>query len=328
LPEQVFVTYPIPDPGLPLLRERFDVRVFDQDRPPSPNEIVTNAAGCSGILTLVRDPVDAVTLSALRGLRAVANYGVGYDNIDVRAATARGVMVTNTPDVLTDATADLTLALILAAARRIGEGERIVRGGRFTGWDPKMLLGAEVFGRTLGLIGFGRIGQAVAKRARGFDMRMLYVARHDAGIAHALGARRVPLDDLLAQSDFISIHVPLKSETRHLIDERALRHMKPNAILVNTARGPIVDEKALVRALKESWIAGAGLDVYEKEPALAQGLAELPNVVLLPHLGSATVRARAEMARRAATNLIAALSGERPSNLVNPEVLEIRDARA
>jgi glyoxylate reductase len=204
----------------------------------------------------------------------------------------------------------------------------MVRAGRFTGWDPKMLLGAEVFGRTLGVVGFGRIGQAVARRARGFDMRMTYFARHEVGVAHALGASRVTIDELLEQSDFVSIHVPLSPETRHLIDATALRRMKPEAILINTARGPVIDEKALVGALREGWIAGAGLDVYEDEPALAPGLLELENVVLLPHLGSATVRARSEMARMAATNLIAALSGERPPNLVNMKVLEKRDASA
>jgi glyoxylate reductase len=191
-----------------------------------------------------------------------------------------------------------------------------------------MLLGADVFGATLGLIGFGRIGQAVAMRARGFEMRMLYTSRHEVGLAQALGARRVTLDELLEQSDYVSVHVSLNDATRHLIGESALRAMKPTAYLVNTARGPIIDEKALVRALREGWIAGVGLDVYEREPQLTQGLAELDNVVLLPHLGSATVRARSEMARLAATNLVAALSGETPPNLVNPEVLQARNASA
>jgi glyoxylate reductase len=328
LPDRVFVTYPIPDPGLQLLRERFEVKVFEADRAPTRDEMIAGAAGCSGVLSLVRDPVDDALLAALPAVRAVANYGVGYDNIDVPAATVRGVMVTNTPDVLTDATADLTLALILAVARRIGEGERMVRSGRFKGWDPKMLLGADVFGATLGLVGFGRIGQAVARRARSFEMRMLYFSRHEVGVAHALGARRVTLDELLEQSDFVSVHVALNKHTRHLLDQTALRRMKPTSYLVNTARGSVVDEKALVRALREGWIAGAGLDVYEREPDLSSGLTELENVVLLPHLGSATVRARSEMARVAATNLVAALSGETPPNLVNPEVLETRHASA
>lgn len=326
--DQVFVTYPIPDPGLPLLRERFDVRVFEADRAPSRDELIAMAAGAAGVVSLVRDQIDATILAALPNLRVVANYGVGYDNIDVAAASARGVLVTNTPGVLTDATADLTWALILAVARRIGEGERIMRAGRFRGWDPKMLLGADVFGATLGLVGFGRIGQAVASRARGFDMRMVYISRHEVGVAHALGARRVTLDELLEQSDFVSLHVSLNEGTRHLIGEAALRRMQPTAYLVNTARGPIIDEKALVRALREGWIAGAALDVYEREPQLTQGLAELENLVLMPHLGSATVRARSEMARLAATNLVAGLSGERPPNLVNPEVLRARDASA
>jgi glyoxylate reductase len=301
-----------------MLRERFEVRVHESEVKPADAEIATAAAGCSGIVSLVRDIIDTALIDRLPGLRAIANYGVGYDNIDVEAATARGILVTNTPDVLTDATADLTFALLLAVARRLGEGEAMVRAGKFQGWSPTMLVGADLAGSTLGLVGFGRIAAAVGRRARGFDMRLLHTARHDHLEAAALGSRRVEVDELLAESDFVSIHVPLTDETRHLIDAKALRKMKPTAYLINTARGAIVDEAALGEALATGVIAGAGIDVYEREPEIHPSLIKLSNVVLLPHLGSATVGAREGMSRLAAANLIAALSGERPPNLLNP----------
>jgi glyoxylate reductase len=304
-----------------MLRERFEVRVHESEVKPTADEIAATAAGCAGIVPLVRDAIDAALLDRLPRLRAIANYGVGYDNIDVDAATARGILVTNTPDVLTDATADLTFALLLAVARRLGEGEAMVRAGEFHGWSPTMLVGADIAGATLGLVGFGRIAAAVGRRARGFGMQLLHTARHDHAQAEALGSRRVELDELLSSSDFVSIHVPLTEETRHLIDADALRKMKPTAYLLNTARGPIVDEAALAEALAMAVIAGAGLDVYEREPEVHAGLLELKNVVLLPHLGSASVGAREGMSRLAADNMIAALSGQRPPNLVNPEAL-------
>jgi len=328
----VFVTYPIPAPGVELLRDAgIDARAFDAPTipgtawlaPPTADDIATGGLGCRGLLTLVRDRVDAPLLERLPDLRVVSNYGVGYDNIDVPAATARGILVTNTPDVLTEATADLAWALILAVTRRVGEGERLVRSGGFAGWDPRMLLGLELSGATLGLLGFGRIARAVARRAVGFDMRVLKHSRTpDPAAAAEVGALSVDLDRLLAESDVISIHVPLGPDTRHLIGEAELRQMKPTAYLVNTARGPVVDEAALVRALQERWIAGAGLDVYEREPELAAGLAALQNAVLLPHLGSATVGTRAAMSRVAATNMIEALAGRMPPNPVNPDVLK------
>jgi glyoxylate reductase len=304
-----------------MLRERFEVRVHQSEVTPTADEMAQTAAGCAGIVPLVRDVIDAALLDRLPGLRAIANYGVGYDNIDVDAATTRGILVTNTPDVLTDATADLTFALLLAAARRLGEGEAMVRAGEFHGWSPTMLVGSDIAGRTLGLVGFGRIAAAVGRRARGFGMQLLHTARHDHAEAEALGSRRVELDELLASSDFVSLHVPLTEETRHLIDGEALRKMKPAAYLLNTARGPIVDEAALAEALATAVIAGAGLDVYEREPEVNAGLLALKNVVLLPHLGSASVGAREGMSRLAAVNMIAALSGQRPPNLVNPEAL-------
>jgi glyoxylate reductase len=317
----VYVTYPIPDPGLPILREHFEVRLHDSETKPTADEIADAAAGCPGILTLIRDLIDAALMDRLPGLRAIANYGVGYDNIDIAAATERGIVVTNTPDVLTDATADLAMALLLAVARRLGEGERMVRRGAFQGWTPTLLVGADVTGAALGLVGFGRIAAALARRAQGFGMRLLHTARGDHQEADQLGSKRVELDQLLAESDFVSIHVPLTPETHHLIDRAALAKMKPTAFLINTARGPVVDEAALAAALAGGGIAGAGLDVYEREPEVHPGLLQLENVVLLPHLGSATVGTRAAMSRVAATNLVAALRGERPPNPVNPEVL-------
>ncbi len=319
LTDAVYVTYPLPGPGLDMLGERFEVRVHESETKPTAGEIAAAAAGCAGIVGLVRDSIDAALMDRLPGLRAIANYGVGYDNIEVEAATARGILVTNTPDVLTDATADLTFALLLAVARRLGEGEAMVRAGEFHGWSPAMLVGADLAGATLGLVGFGRIAAAVGRRARGFGMQLLHTARHDHAEAEALGSRRVELDELLATSDFVSIHVPLTDETRHLIGAEALRKMKPTAYLINTARGPIVDEAALGEALATGVIAGAGLDVYEREPEVHASLLTLRNVVLLPHLGSASVGAREGMSRLAAANLIAALSGERPPNLLNPE---------
>jgi glyoxylate reductase len=304
-----------------MLRQSFEVRLQDSETRPSPDEIAAAAAGCAGLLTLIRDPIDAGLMDRLPGLRAIANYGVGYDNIDVGAASARGIMVTNTPDVLTDATADIAVALLLAVGRRLGEGERMVRAGKFQGWTPRLLVGADLVGATLGLVGFGRIGAAVGRRALGFGMRLLHTTRQEHPEAESLGSRRVGLDELLAESDFVSIHVPFTDETRHLIDAGALGKMKPTAYLINTARGPIVDEAALAEALADRRIAGAGLDVYEREPEIHPGLLRLDNVVLLPHLGSATVGTRAAMSSVAATNLIAALSGHRPPNLVNPEVL-------
>jgi glyoxylate reductase len=304
-----------------MLQEHFDVRLHDSESKPTADEIADAAAGCAGILTLIRDVVDAALIDRLQGLRVIANYGVGYDNIDVATATQRGIVVTNTPDVLTDATADLAMALLLAVARRLGEGERMVRTGNFHGWTPKLLVGADVTGATLGLVGFGRIAAALGRRAQGFGMRLLYTARRDHPEADELGSRRVELDQLLADSDFVSIHVPLSAQTHHLIDSAALQKMKPTACLINTARGPVVDESALADALARGTIAGAGLDVYEREPEVHPGLLKLDNLVLLPHLGSATVGTRAAMSRVAAANLIAALHGERPPNPVNPEVL-------
>jgi len=256
-------------------------------------------------------------------LRVISNVAVGYDNIDVEACNGRGILVTNTPDVLTEATADLGFALILAAARRVVEGDRYVREGRWSQWQWNAMWGAEIHGKTLGLYGFGRIAQAIARRGRGFSMRILYHARHRVSdeIEKSLGAKFVDLDTMLRESDFLSLHVPLTPETRHAVSTPQLALMKPTAYLINTARGPVVDEQALVQALQAGTIAGAGLDVFENEPTVHPALLTMNNVTLLPHAGSATNDTRLRMAMLASENLLAALRGERPANLVNPQVL-------
>jgi glyoxylate reductase len=269
---------------------------------------------------LLTDEIGPDVLDAAAGCKVFANMAVGFNNVDVAAATARRIMVTNTPGVLTECTADLTWALILAVARRVVEGDAEMRAGRFPGWGPLYMLGGEVSGATLGLIGPGRIAAAVARRAVGFAMPILYHGRRASAALEAQGARGVPLEELLESSDFVSLHVPLTAETRHLIDAQALARMKPTAYLINTSRGPVVDEQALVDALRSGVIAGAGLDVYEHEPRMVAGLSDCRNAVLLPHLGSATWATRGAMARIAAENVAAALGGRTPPNLVNQEL--------
>ncbi|SIO57793.1 glyoxylate reductase [Singulisphaera sp. GP187] len=321
MPGRAFITQPIPEPGPTLVRQAVDdLRSNSEDRVLSSAELSAAVAGCDAVLCLLTDKVDASVLEAAKGCRIFANMAVGYNNVDVAAASRLGILVTNTPGVLTEATADLTWALILGVARRVVEGDAEMRAGRFPGWGPLYMLGGDVTGKTLGLIGPGRIAVAVARRALGFAMPLLYHGRRPSPELDALGARHVALDALLAESDFVSLHVPLSAETRHLIDAKALGQMKPTAYLINTARGPVVDEAALVSALKSGRIAGAGLDVYEDEPRMAVGLADCQNALLLPHLGSATHATRAAMSRIAGENLVAALAGRRPPNLVNPEV--------
>ncbi len=321
--DSVYITRRIPDAGLDLLRrECAVVDVSPHDRVLTREELLAGVRGRDGVLCILTDTIDDEVLAAAGPrCRVFANYAVGYNNIDIAAATRRRILVTNTPGVLTETTADLAWAALFAVARRIAEGDRLVRAGRWAGWGPMQLLGHDVHGATLGIVGGGRIGAAVAARSVGFRMRVLYADAVDKPELARLGACRVPLDALLRESDFVSIHVPLDDSTRHLIGPRELSLMKPTAYLINTARGPIVDEAALVTMLRERRIAGAALDVYENEPHLTPGLADLDNVVCIPHLGSATQATRSRMAVMAAENLVAALRGVRPPNLVNPEAL-------
>ncbi len=299
----------------------FNVRVPEapQDRPLAREAFLDAIAGCDAVIGMITDRWDTEAFDrAGPKLRIIANYGVGYNNIDIEEANRRGIAVTNTPDVLTDATADIAWGLLLASARRFGEGERSLRAGGFRGWGPSDYLGVDLAGQTLGIIGPGRIGTAIARRSRGWDMRIVYTHKDPKpAFEQATGAQRLPLDELLATSDFVSLSCPLTPETRHLIGARELSLMKPTAVLVNTARGPVVDEEALVEALRERRIFAAGLDVYEREPELAPGLAGLDNAVLLPHVGSATFRTRETMARIVVDNVLALFDGRRPPTLVN-----------
>jgi glyoxylate reductase len=322
---KIVVTRRIPEPAVELLREAGDVWVSPDDRPLETQELHDAVKGADIAVTLLHDKVDDAFLDAAGDqLRAVCNVAVGFDNIDVPAATKRGVLITNTPAVLTEATADLAMTLILAVTRRIGEGERLLRRREEWSWHMFMLLGMGLQDKTLGVVGMGAIGQSVARRAKAFGMEIVYSDARQASeeVERELGARRVEIDELLRSADVVSIHAPLMDETRHLINSESLGQMKETAYLVNSARGPIVDEAALVEALKSGQIAGAGLDVFENEPDVHPGLLELDNVVLLPHLGSATIETRTAMGVLAAKNAIAVLKGERPPTPVNPDVLE------
>ncbi|MFW6150328.1 MAG: 2-hydroxyacid dehydrogenase [Chloroflexota bacterium] len=320
---RVFVTRRIPQPGMAILEEECEVEVNPHDRPLTHEETLEGVRGRDGLLCLLSDTIDEAVMDASPTLRVISNYAVGYNNIKVDEATHRKILVTNTPGVLTDTTADLTFGLLLAISRRVVEGDRFTRQGRFNGWGPMLLLGQDVHHATLGIVGLGRIGQAVAERASGFKMKILYTDMHRMSqeVERNLGAIFVTLDELLERSDFVTLHAPLVTETRHMIGEPELKKMKASAYLINAARGPLVDEQALLRALREGWIAGAALDVYENEPRLTPGLVELDNVVLVPHIGSASTATREKMATMAAENLVSGLRGERPGNLVNPEVL-------
>ena len=320
---RIYVTRPIPEAGLNILRHAHpDFEMNPEDRVLTRRELLAKVRGVEGLLALLTDTIDGELLDAAGPqLKIVANHAVGFDNIDLQAATARGVFITNTPGVLTEATADHAWALLFAVARRIPEAETFLRAGRFQGWGPLMFLGGDVTGRTLGVVGAGRIGQQMALRSRGFGMRVLYSGKSaNPLLDKELAARHVPLDELLRESDFVSLHVPLSSGTRHLINADSLKKMKRTAYLINTSRGPVVEEAALAEALRQGVIAGAALDVFENEPAVPPALLALDNVVLTPHIASATIATRSNMATMAASNLLAALRGERPPNLVNEEV--------
>jgi len=317
VPEKVLVTREIPEAGLRLL-EGFDVSVLFE-RPPERDELLEAVSGANGVLSTATEKMDGEVMDAAgRGLEVIANMAVGYDNIDVQAASERGIVVTNTPGVLDETTADVAFLLVLAAARRLGEGERLLRAGEWEWWGPKQLRGFDVWGKRLGIVGLGRIGQAVARRGRGFGMEILYHNRSRKEEAEEeLGARYLELDELLRESDFVSIHTPLTDETRHLIGERELGLMQETAVLVNTSRGPVVDEGSLADALEDKRIFAAGLDVYEEEPKVHPRLLELENVVLAPHIGSATIETRDRMATLAAENLAAVLRGQEPKSPVS-----------
>ncbi|MHB8587880.1 MAG: 2-hydroxyacid dehydrogenase [Candidatus Dormibacteraceae bacterium] len=318
---RILLMHPILDPGPAILAEAAEVVAYPANQPLDEASIRRAAEGCVGIVSQLMDPIRETVLS-MPGLKIVSNVAVGFDNIDVPAATAHRVMVTNTPGVLDDSTADFAFTLLMATARRIVEADNFTRQGRFRGWAIDMMLGADVFGATLGLIGVGRIGRGVAHRAKGFNMRVLYYDPHPLppDAEQELGLTSVELGRLLAESDFVSVHVPLTPETQHLLSTPQFGQMKKSAILINTSRGPVVDEAALVEALNAKKIAGAGLDVYEREPAVHPGLIAMPNVVLAPHIASATVRTRSEMSAMAARNMATAVRGGRPPNLLNPEV--------
>ena len=321
---KVFVTREIPKIGLELLEKAgFEINLRGNELPPTRDELLEGVKDADALLCLLTDKISRDVLEAGKNLKIVSNYAVGYDNIDVDAATELGIIVTNTPGVLTDATAELAWALLFAVARRIVEADKFTRAGKFKGWHPTLLLGFELKGKTLGIIGAGRIGTAMALKSKGFEMKVLYFSRHrNERLERELGAKMVSLDELLKESDFVSLHVPLTSETFHLIGERELNLMKPTAILINTSRGAVVDEQALIKALQNRRIAGAGLDVFENEPEVPDELKKLENVVITPHIGSATHNARESMALMAAQAIVDVLNGRIPQNVVNPEVLK------
>jgi len=320
---RIYITRKIPEAGLALLGE-YEVEVREEQGPIAKSELLKKVVDVDGLLCLLTDPVDEEVIAAGNRLKCISNYAVGFNNIDVLAATKKGIIVTNTPGVLTDTTADLAFTLLLSSARRIAESDRFMRAGEYIGWDPMLHLGWDVHGKTLGIVGFGKIGIAMARRAKGFDMKVLYhdQARSPGELEQQLGAQFAEMKDLIAESDFISLHVPLTDSTRHFIGEEQLGMMKKTAVLVNTSRGPVVDEQALAEALRDGVIAAAGLDVYENEPRVNPLLEKLPNVTLAAHIGSASHRTRSLMAEMAAENLIAGLSGKRPKAIVNPDVLD------
>jgi lactate dehydrogenase-like 2-hydroxyacid dehydrogenase len=322
MPPTVFVSRTLPAEALEVARGRVVLRHNPEDRRLSPAELGGHLRDADGLVCLLTDTIGDDVLAQAPRLKVVANVAVGYNNVDVAAATRRGIVVTNTPGVLTETTADFTWALLLAAARRVPEADAYTRAGRFTEWGLLLLLGHDVSGKTLGILGLGRIGKAVARRAQGFAMRLLYHdAVRDEAAERELGVQWSDKATVLREADFVTLHVPLLPETRHYVGEAELRLMKPSAYLVNAARGPVVDEAALVRALKQGWIAGAGLDVYEEEPAVHPGLFECPTAVLAPHIASASRETRLRMATMAVENCLAVLDGRRPANPVNAEVL-------
>lgn len=324
--QKVFVTRKLSGHGLEKVKKLFRTKMNPYDRVLTKKELLKGVKNVDGLLCLLTDTIDKKVMKQAPNLKIIANYAVGFNNVDVKEATKRGIMVTNTPGVLNDTTADLAWTLLMATARRIAEADKFTRAKKYKGWAPELLLGHDVWGKTLGIIGMGRIGKEVARRASGFKMKVIYtdVRRFpevEKELKKQIEIKYVPLKVLFKTADFVTIHVPLLPETRHLIGKKEFKMMKQSAILINAARGPIVDEKVLVQALKKGWIAGAGLDVFEKEPKVEPGLLKLNNVVLLPHLGSASIETRIKMADMAVENLIYGLVGRIPPNIVNKEVL-------
>lgn len=324
---KVYVTREIPERGLSQIKKHFDTEVWREYAPPPKKTIIEKARNVDALVTLLSDKIDAEVFDAAPKLKMVAQLAVGFDNIDLKEATKRGIYVSNTPEVLTDSTADFAWALILAVARRVVEGDKYVRTGKWqVGWHPSMMQGRDVYGATIGVVGAGRIGYAVAKRATGFSMKIIFydvIPRPE--MERDFGAKRVDMETLLKESDFVSVHVPLMKETHHLINAERLKLMKKTAYLINNSRGPVVDEKALYDALKEGRIAGAGLDVFEQEPAPADNpLLKFDNVVVAPHISSASYETRSRMAEIVAENLIAFFEGKKPPTLINPDVLKVK----
>jgi lactate dehydrogenase-like 2-hydroxyacid dehydrogenase len=325
---RVYVTREIPQENIEELRKHFEVEVNPEDRALTKAELKEKAKGRDAIISVITDTIDGEVLDAVGPqCKIVANYAVGFNNFDVAAATKRGVILTNTPGVLDDATATHTLALLLATARRLVESDRFLRAGKWDGWKPMLFIGMDVDGKTLGVAGMGRIGLNVARKAKGFNMKLIYAdVRPNERAEKELGATYVDKETLLKQADFVTLHVPLMPETRHYISEKELKLMKKTAVLINACRGPVVDEKALLTALREKQIWGAGLDVFENEPEVVPGLTELENVVVVPHIASATFQTRIAMGEIAVNNIIKVLNGQPPDTCVNPEVLKNRSA--
>lgn len=321
---RILITGNLPENVILPLKEKYEMEMNQEDRPMDRQELLLRVKDKQGLLPMLSDSINEEVLNCAPHLKMIANFGVGYNNIDVRLATARGIMVSNTPGVLTDATAELAFTLMLSVSRRLVEGDRMVREGRFKFWAPMLFLGREVTGKTLGIIGMGKIGKAIAVRAKAFDMRILYHNRKriNSKEEENMRVKYVDLKTLLKESDFVSLNVPLTEETKHLIGKNELSLMKSTAFLINTSRGQVIDEKALVEVLRARKIGGAGLDVYENEPSLTPGLTELDNVILLPHVGSGTLETRIKIGTLAVENLIAGLEGRTPPNFVNPEVLK------
>lgn len=322
---KVFVTRKIPEPGIEILRKEFEIEVNPYDRVLPKEKIIKGLKGKDGLLCLLTDSIDADVINSEPKLKMISSYAVGYNNIDIKAATKRGIPVSNTPGVLTDATSDMAWALLFSVARRIVEADKFTRAGKFKGWGPMLMHGQDVTNKTLGVVGAGRIGTAFALKSKGFNMNVLYVdEKKNETLEKEVNAKKVTFDELIKKSDFISLHVPLIPSTHHLIGEKELEMMKKNAVLINTSRGPVVDEQALVFALKEKQIFGAGLDVYEHEPEIAKELKKLDNAIIQPHSASATIETRTKMAVMAAENMVAGLKGKVPNNCVNMEVFKER----